>query len=84
MEKGKYLKIARETLSPVFSEASAKSTIEAMEKLRLSAVSDIDTNLANELNTILYKRVRILKGESTAMRFLKSIKAGCNKSSGNK
>ncbi|MCX9010562.1 MAG: hypothetical protein OIN66_05500 [Candidatus Methanoperedens sp.] len=82
MEKEKYLKIAQETLSLVFSEASAKSTIEAMEKLRLSAMSDIDVNLTNELNAILYKRVRILKGENTAVLFLKSIKAECSESSG--
>jgi hypothetical protein len=77
MEKEKYLEIAHEILSFEFSKASARETIEVMAKHRLSTVTDIDTTLINELNTILYKRIRILKGEDVATLFLKSINAEC-------
>lgn len=76
MEKEKYLEIAQGALLFVFSRASAKETIEVMAKLRLSTVTDIDTTLINELNTILYKRIKILKREAAATSFLKSINAG--------
>jgi hypothetical protein len=61
----------------VFSKASARETIDVMAKLKLSTVTDVDTNLINEFNTILYKRIRILKGEAAANSFLKSINAEC-------
>ncbi|HEY9204935.1 MAG TPA: hypothetical protein VIO58_03350 [Candidatus Methanoperedens sp.] len=77
MEKEKYLKIATETLSGVFSEGGARATIEVMEKVKLKTVSDVDANLMNELNDVLYKRVRILKGDNLANQFLQSIKTAC-------
>jgi hypothetical protein len=77
MKKEKYLEIAQGTLSFVFSKASARETIDVMAKLKLSTVTDVDTNLINEFNTILYKRIRILKGEAAANSFLKSINAEC-------
>jgi hypothetical protein len=77
MKKEKYLEIAQGTLSFVFSKASARETIDVMAKLKLSTVTDVDTNLINEFNTILYKRIRILKGEGAANSFLKSINAEC-------
>ncbi len=77
MEKERYLEIAQGSLSFVVSKASARETIEVMAKHRLSMVTNVDTALINELNTILYKRIRILKGEAAATSFLKSINAEC-------
>ena len=77
MEKEKYLKIATDALSRVFSEGGARATIDVMEKVKLKTVSDVDTNLMNELNDVLYKRVKILKGDNMASQFLQSIKTAC-------
>ncbi len=77
VEKEQYLKIALETLSQVFSEAGAKANIDVMAKLRLGAASDINPNLMNECNSVLYERVRMLKGDAAAAQFLTSIKAAC-------
>lgn len=77
MEKEKYLKIAFDTLSQVFSEAGARANIDVMAKLRLGAVSDIDPSLINECNSVLGERVRMLKGDDTAAQFLTSIKTAC-------
>lgn len=75
MEKEKYLKIAMESLSKVFSEAGARSTIDVMAKLKLGAVSDVDQNLINLCNSTLSERVKMLKGDAIAAQFLTSIKA---------
>ncbi|MCX9084716.1 MAG: hypothetical protein OIN87_07980 [Candidatus Methanoperedens sp.] len=75
MEKEKYLKIAMESLSKVFSEAGARATIDVMAKLKLSAVSDVDQNLINLCNSTLTERVKMLKGDAIAVQFHKSIKA---------
>ncbi len=77
VEKEQYLKIALEKLSAVFSETGAKATIDVMAKLKLASIADVDKNLMDELNSILYKRVKILKGENMAAQFLKSITAAC-------
>ena len=77
MEKEKYLKIAMESLSKVFSEAGARSTIDVMAKLKLGAVSDVDQNLINQCNSTLFERVKMLKGDATAAQFLSSMKAAC-------
>lgn len=75
MEKEKYLKIAMESLSKVFSEAGARSTIDVMAKLKLGAISDVDQNLINLCNSTLSERVKMLKGDAIAAQFLTSIKA---------
>ncbi|NJD75543.1 MAG: hypothetical protein FIB08_00415 [Candidatus Methanoperedens sp.] len=77
MEKEQYLKIALEKLSTVFSETGAKATIDVMAKLKLTSIADVDKNLINELNSILYNRVKVLKGENMAAQFIKSINAAC-------
>ena len=77
MEKEKYLKIAFETLSQVFSEGGARATIDVMAKLRLASISDVDSKLLNDCNNVLYERVRMLKGDASAAKFLRSIKAAC-------
>ncbi len=75
MEKEKYLKIAMESLSKVFSEVGARSTIDVMAKLKLGAVSDVDPNLINLCNSTLFERVKMLKGDTIAAQFFTSIKA---------
>lgn len=77
MEKEKYLKIALENLSKVFSEGGAKATIDVMAKLKIGAITDINPNLMNDCNSVLYERVKMLKGDATAVQFLSSIKAAC-------
>ncbi len=75
MEKEKYLKIALDNLTKVFSEAGAKATIDVMAKIKLRDTSDVSQDLTNSCNQILYERVRMLKGESIATPFFKSLKA---------
>lgn len=75
MEKEKYLKIALDNLSKFFSETGARATIDVMAKLRLKAISEVDPSLINECNSVLYERVRMLKGDASAAQFLSSIKA---------
>ena len=77
VEKEKYLKIALENLSNVFSEGGAKATIEVMAKLKIGAITDINPNLMNDCNSVLYERVRMLKGDASAAQFLTSIKTAC-------
>ncbi len=77
VEKQQYLKIAPDTLTQVFSEAGAKATVDVMAKLRLGEASDINPNLLSECNSVLYERVRLLKGDAVAGQFLTSIKAAC-------
>lgn len=77
VEKEKYLKIAMGALSQVFSEAGARANIDVMAKLKLGAISDVNSNLMNECNSALYERVRMLKGDAPAAQFLTSIKAAC-------
>ncbi len=77
MEKEKYLKLALDTLSQVFSESGAKATIDVMGKIKLKAVSDVSPGLLNDCNSVLYERVRLLKGDAIAGQFLNSIKAAC-------
>ncbi len=77
MEKEKYLKIAMGALSKVFSEAGARATIDVMAKIKLGAVSDVGSNMINECNSVLYERVKMLKGDATAAQFLTTIKAAC-------
>lgn len=77
MEKEKYLKIALDNLVNVFSESGAKATIDVMAKLRLNATSDVNPSLMNDCNSVLYERVRMLKGDASAAQFLTSIKAAC-------
>lgn len=77
MEKEQYLKIALGTLTQVFSEAGAKATVDVMAKLRLGKASDINPNLVRECNSVLYERVRMLKGDAVAGQFLTSIKTAC-------
>ncbi len=77
MEKEQYLKMALETLSTVFSEAGAKATIDVLAKLRLGASSEVNPTLMNECNSVLYERVRMLKGDAIARQFFTSIKAVC-------
>ena len=75
VEKEKYLKIALENLLKVFSEAGARTTIDVMAKLKLAAISDVSEGLVNDCNSVLYERVKMLKGDATAAQFLTSIKA---------
>lgn len=77
MEKEKYLKIALENLLKVFSEGGAKATIDVMAKLKIGAKTDVDPNLMNDCNSVLYERVKMLKGDAIAVQFLSSIKAAC-------
>lgn len=77
LKKEEYLNKALENLTQVFSEAGARATIEVMAKLKLSEVSDIDAQLMNQCNSVLYQRVKLLKGDAKASDFLKSIKAAC-------
>ncbi|MFZ3169077.1 MAG: hypothetical protein WA130_15800 [Candidatus Methanoperedens sp.] len=77
MEKEKYLKIALDNLVKVFSESGAKATIDVMAKLRLNAISDVNPNMMNDCNSVLYERVRMLKGDASAAQFLTTIKAAC-------
>lgn len=77
VEKEQYLKIALDTLAQVFSEAGAKATVDVMAKLRLSTASDINPGMMSECNSVLYERVRMLKGDAVAGQFLTSIKAAC-------
>jgi hypothetical protein len=77
VEKEKYLKIALDNLVKVFSESGAKATIDVMAKLRLNAISDVTPNLMNDCNSVLYERVRMLKGDASAVQFLTTIKAAC-------
>lgn len=74
VEKEKYLKIAFESLMKVFSEAGARATIDVMAKLKLAATTDVSQGLINDCNSILYERVKMLKGDAAAAQFLKSIK----------
>jgi len=75
VEKEKYLKIALENLLKVFSEAGARTTIDVMAKLKLAAINDVSEGLINDCNSVLYERVKMLKGDATAAQFLTSIKA---------
>ena len=75
VEKEKYLKIALENLLKVFSEAGARTTIDVMAKLKLAAINDVSEGLINDCNSVLYERVKMLKGDSIAAQFLTSIKA---------
>ncbi len=75
MEKEKYLKIALDNLAKVFSEAGARATIEVMEKIKLKETSDVSEDLKNSCNIILYERVKMLKGDSIAAPFFRSLKA---------
>ena len=77
VEKDKYLKIALDNLVKVFSEAGAKATIDVMAKLKLNAISDVNPALMNDCNSVLYERVRMLKGDASAVQFLTTIKAAC-------
>ena len=77
MEKEKYLKIALENLSKVFSEGGAKATIDVMAKLKIGEITDINPNLMNDCNSVLYERVKMLKGDAIAAQFISSIKAAC-------
>lgn len=77
VEKEKYLKIALDNLVKVFSESGAKATIDVMAKLRLNAISDVNPALMNDCNSVLYERVRMLKGDASAAQFLTTIKAAC-------
>ncbi|CAG1006695.1 hypothetical protein METP3_03842 [Methanosarcinales archaeon] len=77
VEKEKYLKIAMDNLVKVFSEAGAKATIDVMAKLKLNAISDVNPALMNDCNSVLYERVRMLKGDASAVQFLTTIKAAC-------
>lgn len=77
VEKEKYLKIALDNLVKVFSESGAKATIDVMAKLRLNAISDVNPALMNDCNSVLYERVRMLKGDASAGQFLTTIKAAC-------
>lgn len=77
VEKEKYLKIALDNLVKVFSESGAKATIDVMAKLRLNAISDVNPNMMNDCNSVLYERVRMLKGDASAAQFLTTIKAAC-------
>jgi len=77
VEKEKYLKIALENLSKVFSEGGAKATIDVMAKLKIGEITDINPNLMNDCNSVLYERVRMLKGDAIAAQFISSIKAAC-------
>ena len=75
VEKEKYLKIALESLLKVFSEAGARTTIDVMAKLKLAAMTDVSQGLINDCNSVLYERVKMLKGDAVAAQFLTSIKA---------
>ncbi len=77
MEKSKYLDIALTSLSQVFSDVGAKSTIDVMAKIRLKEVSDVDLRTIMDCNTILYERVRMLKGDETASKFRSIIRSAC-------
>jgi len=77
VEKEKYLKIALENLSKVFSEGGAKATIDVMAKLKIGEITDINPNLMNDCNSVLYERVKMLKGDAIAAQFISSIKAAC-------
>jgi len=77
VEKEKYLKIALDNLIKVFSESGAKATIDVMAKLKLNAISDVNPNIINDCNSVLFERVRMLKGDASAAQFLTSIKAAC-------
>ena len=77
VEKEKYLKVASETLSQVFSESGAKATIDVMDKIKLKTVSDVSPGLVNDCNSVLFERVRMLKGDAVAGQFLNSLKAAC-------
>lgn len=75
VEKERYLKIALDNLTTVFSEAGARATIDVMAKIKLKETSDVSEDLKNSCNMILYERVKMLKGESTAAPFFKLLKA---------
>ncbi len=77
MEKEKYLKIALETLSNVFSEAGAKANIDVLAKVKLGTVSEVSVTIMNECNSVLYERVRMLKGDAIAGQFSTTMKAAC-------
>ncbi len=77
VQKEQYLKIALEALSNVFSEAGAKANVEVLAKIKLKASEEVNMNLMNECNSVLYERVRMLKGDAVAGQFFSSIKAAC-------
>jgi predicted dinucleotide-utilizing enzyme len=77
VEKEKYLKIAMENLSKVFSETGARGTIDVMAKLKLNAISDVKPDMIEDCNSILFERVKMLKGNAIAAQFLTSLKAAC-------
>jgi hypothetical protein len=75
VEKERYLKIALDNLTTVFSEAGARATIDVMAKIKLKETSDVSGDLKNSCNMVLYERVKMLKGDSIASPFFKSLKA---------
>lgn len=75
VEKEQYLKIALESLSTVFSDAGARTTIDVMAKSKLAAMTDVSQGIINNCNSVLYERVKMLKGDAVASQFLTSIKA---------
>ena len=75
VNKERYLKIALDNLTQVFSEAGARATIDVMAKLKLKETSDVSENLKDSCNMVLYERVKMLKGDSIAAPFYKSLKA---------
>ena len=74
VEKEQYLKIAEESLLKVFSEAGARTTIDVMAKLKLETITDVPQGLINDCNSVLYERVKMLKGDAAAAQFLNTIK----------
>jgi GTPase SAR1 family protein len=75
VNREKYLKIALDNLTQVFSEAGARATIDVMAKIKLKETSDVSEDLKNNCNLVLYERVKMLKGDSIASQFLTSLKA---------
>lgn len=63
-----------ENLSKVFSEAGARATIDVMAKLKLGAISDVKQDLIKDCNSVLFERVKMLKGDAIAAQFLTSMK----------
>lgn len=77
MEKSKYLDVALKTLSQVFSEGGAKATVDVMAQLKLKDVSDIDSKTMGTCNSVLFERVRMLKGDETANKFYSMLNNAC-------
>lgn len=77
MEKSRYLEVALKTLSQVFSDGGAKATVDVMAKLKLKDVSDIDSKTMSACNSVLFERVRMLKGDETANKFYSMLNNAC-------